>query len=84
MFVFRAKVDRGLSELSEVIPAGETYMHEGMKKVKSHTNTQALTHKHTQALTHKHTQTLTHKHTSPHPYTLKILTRVGFDALEQC
>ncbi|XP_047425437.1 anthrax toxin receptor 2-like [Mugil cephalus] len=36
----RSKINQGLEELSQIKPAGETYMHEGLKKVSEQMNTQ--------------------------------------------
>lgn len=33
MYIFRYKIEEGLQLLRDVKPAGETYMHEGIKKV---------------------------------------------------
>lgn len=33
MSAFRAEIDQGLERLKQITPAGETYMHEGMKAV---------------------------------------------------
>lgn len=32
-FVFREKIKKGLKDLEEVKPAGDTYIHEGLKQV---------------------------------------------------
>ncbi|KAI3361962.1 hypothetical protein L3Q82_012317, partial [Scortum barcoo] len=37
----RSKIDEGLDKLSQIKPAGETYMHEGMKAVSEQMTTQA-------------------------------------------
>uniref|UniRef100_A0A3B5A986 Anthrax toxin receptor 2-like n=1 Tax=Stegastes partitus TaxID=144197 RepID=A0A3B5A986_9TELE len=36
----RSKIDEGLNELSQITPAGETYMHEGLKAVSEQMKTQ--------------------------------------------
>ncbi len=33
LFITRAKINKGLRDLNAVRPAGETYMHEGIKQV---------------------------------------------------
>ena len=33
LFVFREKIKKGLKDLEEVKPAGDTYIHEGLKQV---------------------------------------------------